>query len=229
MDIDKALEAEQGFLVESGPFYTGGTASPVGLDLPTGTLYLQDTASGVLLFRKFGAGVNDWRQLAAQDIPYDVSSITQQSPEMTGLETTREVVDTLADRNFGTTFGIGRFNPNFATTSTTYVDAFVVNIANPKRGRYLLCWSYRSYNSKSNTSSQTQVRFNDAALVTNNLNGTTTSDLGGGLGEQFCGFGEFSILAPANLKLSIAVQRVAGNGTVRVNTMNIYAYRLEYQ
>lgn len=71
MDINKALEAEQGFLVENGPFYTGGATAPTGLDLPTKTLYLQETAGGILLWRKFNTGVNDWRQLSAQDIPFD--------------------------------------------------------------------------------------------------------------------------------------------------------------
>ena len=75
MNVNKAYEAENGFLVENGPFYTGGSSSPVGLDLPTKTLYLQTTASGILLWRKFNTGVNDWRQLSAQDIPFDKTGL----------------------------------------------------------------------------------------------------------------------------------------------------------
>lgn len=232
MDISKAHEADNGFLITDGPFYTGGTASPIGLDLPTGTFYLQDTASGVLIYRKFGANVADWRQLSAQDVPFDVAPVIARSPDLTGLTTTQEVGEALANRLFGSFFGIGRFNNNFQSVSATYEDAFVVNISNPRRGRYLLFWSYRQNNSKSNTDSQTQARFNDLALVTNTVLGNATSvqtPLGGGLGEQFSGFGEFSILDLANLKLSLAIQRTSGNGGARINTMNIMAFRVDYQ
>jgi hypothetical protein len=74
MDIDKAFAVTNGLLVDeslNGPFYTGGTVSPIGLDLPQSTFYLQTVTGGVLIWRKFGAGVNDWRILSAQDIPID--------------------------------------------------------------------------------------------------------------------------------------------------------------
>ena len=76
MDINKAYSVDNGVIIDEengGPFYTGGTASPVGLDLPTQTFYVQPTAGGPILWRKFGVGVNDWRQLSAQDIPFDPS------------------------------------------------------------------------------------------------------------------------------------------------------------
>lgn len=76
MDISKAFSVDNGFLVDEengGPFYTGGVASPIGLDLPTQTLYVQPTVDGPIIWRKFGTGVNDWRQLSAEDIPADNS------------------------------------------------------------------------------------------------------------------------------------------------------------
>ena len=51
-------------------------------------------------------------------------------------------------------------------------------------------------------------------------------DLGGGDGEQFRGFAEFTIGAVANLKLSIAIKRNAGNGLARVNSMNLACWRV---
>ena len=63
MNINKAFSAENGIIIDEqngGPFYTGGTASPVGLDLPTQTYYSQVTSKGVQVWFKFGAGVDDW-------------------------------------------------------------------------------------------------------------------------------------------------------------------------
>lgn len=230
MDISKAHEVEQGLLVENGPFYTGGTASPVGLDLPTGAFYLQDTTTGVKIWRKFGSTTSEWRELSAQDIPFDVSGLTNRSPDLTGLTQTQEVVSALSERNFGTNFAVARSNPNFITTSPTFVDALVINIPNAAQGRYIVHWSYRANVSKQNTSSEHEPRFNNLALTTNSTVGTSAQDLplGGTLGEQFTGFAEFSILALANLKISLAVRLTAGNGNVRLNTMNLFCYRLEY-
>lgn len=75
MNINKADEVLHGLITNpdettDGPFYTGGPSSPVGLDLPERTFYLQNISGGVLIWRKFGVGNNDWRQLSAEDLPY---------------------------------------------------------------------------------------------------------------------------------------------------------------
>ena len=58
---NKAHVVEHGVAIDDdGPFYTGGTANPTGLDLPLGTLYTQPTATGIALWKKFDTGVNDW-------------------------------------------------------------------------------------------------------------------------------------------------------------------------
>lgn len=63
MDYSKAFSAENGIIIDevnSGPFYTGGTSSPVGLDLPVETFYCQNTSTGIVVWRKYSTGVNDW-------------------------------------------------------------------------------------------------------------------------------------------------------------------------
>lgn len=74
INSSKALDAQNGLRVTDdgteGPFITGAPTSPVGLALPVDTIYFQNTASGILIWKKFGAGVNDWRQISAQDIPF---------------------------------------------------------------------------------------------------------------------------------------------------------------
>lgn len=172
----------------------------------------------------------DELEILASDVEYDVSGLTAASPDLTGLDNVQTVVSALANRTFGTNFGIARSNPNFSTTSGTFVDALVLNIPNAARGRYVLHWSYRANVSKQNTDSQHEPRFNDLALTTNSTEGTAaqTLPLGGTLGEQFSGFASFDIVALANLKLSLAIRRSAGNGSVRLNSMNIFCYRLEF-
>lgn len=78
IDVLKAFAVANGITINEstdGPFITGGPSSPIGLDLPTSTFYLQTVSGGVLIWRKFGAGVNDWRQLSAQDIPFNNSGV----------------------------------------------------------------------------------------------------------------------------------------------------------
>lgn len=74
MNFNRAFEADNGFLVsDTNTFFTGGTSSPVGLDLPQGTLYTQETVSGINIWKKYGLLANEWRIISAQDIPYDDS------------------------------------------------------------------------------------------------------------------------------------------------------------
>lgn len=106
VDLRKAFEVNEGILVNlenagtfsEGPFLTGGTISPVGLNLPEKTIYLQNTAAGIIIWRKFGNGVNDWRQLSAQDIPFvptttDLTSFNSQA-----------AIEELANRHYGKDF-----------------------------------------------------------------------------------------------------------------------------
>lgn len=76
MDHTKAFSADNGFIVDEengGPFYTGGTASPVGQGLPSNTVYSQATASGIIVWQKNGAGdtSTDWRLYPAESISFD--------------------------------------------------------------------------------------------------------------------------------------------------------------
>lgn len=224
MDISKALEAEEGFLVEDGPFYTGGTASPIGLDLPTNTLYLQDTASGVLIFRKFGAGVNDWRQLSAQDVPFDVSGLTASSPDLTGLTQTQEVGEALAARVFGQSFAWTNQNPAFQTTSATFVPALTLSLGTVPAGTYFLMWSYRANNSKANTTNETNVTVNGSILSQGSQIGQDTI-IAGGNGPVFSGFYSFAIPA-GTLTANINARLSTGNGTVRISSMQLACWRV---
>lgn len=60
---DKAFETDDGFTIKDGPFITGGTSSPVGLDAPVGTIYIQTATDGVKLWKHFTTNVADWKTL----------------------------------------------------------------------------------------------------------------------------------------------------------------------
>lgn len=104
IDANKAHEVTDGLIVNDenngdlieGPFYTGGPSSPVGLDLPAKTFYVQNTASGTTIWKKFNTGVNDWRQLSAQDIPFDPTNA--QNEIATDMQ---QLAENQANRHFG--------------------------------------------------------------------------------------------------------------------------------
>lgn len=68
IDVDKAFEVTSGLIVNDradgntveGPFYTGGPSTPIGLNLPETSIYVQTKADGIIVWRKFGNGINDW-------------------------------------------------------------------------------------------------------------------------------------------------------------------------
>lgn len=65
---EKSFEVEHGLDVYdpnngnqiSGPFYTGGPSEPYGLNLPEETIYVQNKSDGIVIWRKFGNGIDDW-------------------------------------------------------------------------------------------------------------------------------------------------------------------------
>ena len=88
VDYSKAFETREGFLKSTsgidGAFFTGSTSSPVGLDLPVNTYYVQTLARGVITWRKYGSSVNDWSIQTANDFYfYDLS---------TSLDSTNEAI-----------------------------------------------------------------------------------------------------------------------------------------
>lgn len=62
-NIDQAFSVQDGIRINEeleGPFITGGSSAPTGLDLPVGTIYFQPIGTGFDLWEKFGALATDW-------------------------------------------------------------------------------------------------------------------------------------------------------------------------
>lgn len=87
-NVNKAFSVEEGIIVDElngGPFYTGGTASPIGQGLPSNTVYTQTVAGGILLWQKYGAGdtASDWRNYPAAGLSYEQLSQAYRSSSNT--------------------------------------------------------------------------------------------------------------------------------------------------
>lgn len=121
MDIDKAEEVLHGILINpdevtEGPFITGGPSSPIGMDLPESTLYLQTIVGGVLVWRKFDTGSNDWRQLSAEDIPYDPTGDLSLEPTDTDVDL---AISRLANVNLADITQLEEFSSDGAESTTS--------------------------------------------------------------------------------------------------------------
>jgi len=105
MAIDqlKAFELEHGIRISdgvtSGPLITGGPVAPTGLDLPVDTIYVQNTASGIFVWKKFGVLTSEWRKYSAQDIPFDDTSFYSTDVKSALIETRDDVVWNLTVTN----------------------------------------------------------------------------------------------------------------------------------
>lgn len=58
VDPTRAFEVPNGIYLEDGTWVGGGIASPVGIDVPTGSRYFRDDG---VHWKKAGSGVNDWQ------------------------------------------------------------------------------------------------------------------------------------------------------------------------
>lgn len=132
MDINRAFEVLNGLDISpsegvDGPFYTGGPMSPVGLNLPTRTFYVQnDPSNKVKVWLKFGAGVNDWRELSAEDIPFNPANA--ENITATNLQ---DLGEQLANRPFGKDFAESTAEFNDSTTGGSFkiFDIFNFNVS----------------------------------------------------------------------------------------------------
>lgn len=142
INVDKAFEINSpGLLTTDGQgvskFYlTSSAGDPTGSSAPINTLVLRE--DNQTLWYKFGSGNNDWRQLRANDIAFNVSSLTANSPDLTGLTQTFAVISALANRHFGKGFGIALTPGNFQTTSSSFQTIQTVTPTQFSPGDYIV-------------------------------------------------------------------------------------------
>jgi hypothetical protein len=103
INVDKAFEVNSGVVVNDessgntveGPFFTGGPNIPLGLNLPEKTIYNQVKSDGIVVWRKFGNGINDWSiqdgELRRDTIDHDLYIPSNTTSVITSREINREV------------------------------------------------------------------------------------------------------------------------------------------
>lgn len=103
IEINKAHDVDHGLLINDpnsgnnveGPFITGGPNSPVGLNLPEKTMYVQNTASGIIVWEKYSNGVNDWKIYPANKIGFDPANV-----DITATDV-QAAIESQANRHYG--------------------------------------------------------------------------------------------------------------------------------
>lgn len=93
LNFNKVHDVEHGLKITDGqtdgPIYTGGPSSPVGLDFPVGTFYVQNVTGGGVLWRKHGVGVNDWVKASPVDFYQSASSTAESTTTSTTTYATK--------------------------------------------------------------------------------------------------------------------------------------------
>jgi hypothetical protein len=140
IDISRAFEVSNGVILNNdsdieGPFLTGGSSSPIGLDLPLRTIYFRNDTNKIKIYLKVGLTVNDWREVSAQDILFD-NSIANLPSNPQNVKAALEQLDARLDildqyacyANTDTTTNINTGN-NFSTTVPIFGTANIPNAA----------------------------------------------------------------------------------------------------
>jgi hypothetical protein len=228
INIDGSFEAgESGIAIVDfdgnvKAYFCSGTGAPVGSPAPVNTWFFATDTN--LLYYKFASGDNDWRQIRADDIAFDVSALSLKSPDLVGLTQTYEVVAALSQRVFGKEYGYTGFNPTFQTTSADFVPALTVSRTLPIgiNHQIRVGWSYYSSNSAANTSNETQIAANGSQLVLNPVSG--------GVENFFSNFREFTFAGTVGnggvLTMTLDLRRTAGNGNARVRQSSLEIWRV---
>lgn len=224
LDKNKADEVLHGVIVNDpaggnlveGPFYTGGPSSPVGLTLPVNTFYVQNVGNEIYVWKKFGAGVNDWRRYSAQDVPVDVSALTANSSDLTGVTQLQEMVAALANRHFGKVYQFVEAT-TFQTTSATPVTALSYSGTQPA-GNYRVRAEFEATNSKSNTNNITRILFNGSVLNSRTQVGIAVNSV--------TNLKSNLVHPGGTLTALIDLQRTAGNGNAILNTISLELWRV---
>lgn len=222
MSRNRAFEAENGFLIENGPFVTGGTSSPVSsVVAQAGDLYVQNSGSKPILWQCTGPTNTDWRQLSAEDIPFSNSSLTTNSPDLIGQNQLQQAIQALSNRDFGKNFNQSYTSGNFTTTSTTFVNMQTIPSTAITSGDYIIFFHGRFL--KTLLPARVGVRMQ--------VNGNTVMDeeeISMDDDDYFFGHNMF-VYVPnltGNITVTAQVRKITGGGDVEVESRTLMYWRV---
>ena len=214
-------------------YFTTFSGDPSGSAAPQNTwVFREDNQT---LWYKYGPNNGDWRQVRADDVAFDVTALVANSPDLAGLTQTKEVIDALAFRNFGKLYAFGGNDPNTTSLGTVVEAASTtpVNVDDTGVFSFRAQWSFRQNQSKSNTTGLVEILWRSdqvpagVALDQQTASGTAFNNLGNGTGQPTFGLGSFTTIGPqTNIELYATIERLAGNGAARINSVRLELWRI---
>ena len=63
---NSAYEINSGLKITDGPLFIGGTASPIGLDEPLFSVYVQELSNGIIFWKHNSSDPNDWAPINSE-------------------------------------------------------------------------------------------------------------------------------------------------------------------
>ena len=195
-------------------YFTTLSGDPSGFAAPINSWIFR--SDNLTIWYKFGAGDNDWRQIRANDIAFDVSTLTTNSPDLSGLTQSFEVMSALANRHFGKEFNYQQA-ASFSTGLGTFQTALQISQVAPA-GTYRAAYSFTVTNSKANTNSETEFRFNGTRDFLRTQTATNVNAISGIKGDL--------VHAGGTLTIDIRTQVIAGNGTADLTNIKLELWRV---
>lgn len=87
INADRAFETDFGIQLSDGVLIVSGAASPVGLDLPVGTVYFQVSSLGHVVWRKWGLNVANWSSESPGDFYQKAVSDAESNTSLSSYQT----------------------------------------------------------------------------------------------------------------------------------------------
>jgi hypothetical protein len=164
-DKSKAFEAGNGFILDDsgneGAFVTGGSLSPIGLDLQEGTLYLQNTSQGVILWQKYNNNpTSGWRKYPALDISFDPTGTAFEDVNALTVDAALRSIDGI-DLNSLTAYESFSSVGAQSTTSNGYVtkSGFPYTTGLKESGKYIIDFTSNIAQDSNNSEAGFRVQY----------------------------------------------------------------------
>jgi hypothetical protein len=212
-DDDHPQYTRKDTLTTKGDIYVRDSSNPIRVGVGSNNQVLvADSAQA--------SGVR-WKNQEAQFVDFDVTGLTTDSPDLTGLNETQAVVEALANRHFGKNFLVAVTTGTLTTTSTTFIDTQTITTPSLPTGNYLV-YGYASY-LKSLIAGQVETRIF--------LNNTTEFSLGEVPMDDDDFFFQSSIIAYLpNLSgvntIDLQFRKANGGGNIQTRNRNLIFFRV---
>lgn len=227
-DVSKAFEVSNGIILneaDGGPYATGGTASPVGLNLPESTIYIQNTINGFILWKKYNDNPNSWRIFDTTDIPYNPVGKPNLDPSDTNASL---ALDRLGNQTFAEATQYYHFSNTVESTTTSDGWVLKAQVTTPvvPTGKYILHFAGNLTNTQKKTTGFQVNWRSDGFTGFNTIFDTYASPVEANVFELRAGFREITISNESTVTIQALFGWTIGGGTARINAVDFYLFKV---